>query len=158
MAKSRNLLYVGGLENEVTNDILFAAFIPFGAIRSVDIPRDFKESKSLLPVTSTEGVRSNHTIINLISDTTRGFGFVEFENEEDCADAIENMEGAELFGRVLRCNIAKPMTKAPSGEAVWSADDWIQNSLKDGDNLDTYDEGEGAYGNAMKPTVSGVSD
>jgi peptidyl-prolyl isomerase E (cyclophilin E) len=94
----------------------------------------------------------------VLSDTTRGFGFVEYENEEDCADAIENMEGAELFGRVLRCNIAKPMTKAPSGKAVWSADDWIQNSLKDGDNLDTYDEGEGAYGSAMKPTISGVSE
>lgn len=46
MAKSRNLLYVGGLEKDVTNDILFAAFVPFGPIRSVDIPRDFKESKS----------------------------------------------------------------------------------------------------------------
>lgn len=50
MAKARNLLYVGGLEDEVTNDILFAAFIPFGAIRSVDIPRDFKESMFSLPV------------------------------------------------------------------------------------------------------------
>ena len=50
MAKARNMLYVGGLEDEVTNDILFAAFIPFGAIRSVDIPRDFKESMFPLPV------------------------------------------------------------------------------------------------------------
>jgi peptidyl-prolyl isomerase E (cyclophilin E) len=50
---------------------------------------------------------------------------VEFESEEDCADAIENMEGAELFGKVLRCNIAKPMSKAPSGKAIWSADEWF---------------------------------
>ena len=45
MAKPRNLLYVGGLENEVTEDILFAAFVPFGPLRSVQIPKDFKESK-----------------------------------------------------------------------------------------------------------------
>jgi RNA recognition motif-containing protein len=46
MAKPRNLLYVGGLENEVTEDILFAAFVPFGPLRSVQIPKDFKESKT----------------------------------------------------------------------------------------------------------------
>jgi peptidyl-prolyl isomerase E (cyclophilin E) len=46
MAKPRNLLYVGGLENEVTEDILFAAFVPFGPLRSVQIPKDFKESKN----------------------------------------------------------------------------------------------------------------
>ena len=86
-------------------------------------------------------------------DKGRGFGFVEFETEEDCADAIENMEGSELFGKVLRCNIAKPMSKAPSGKAVWSADEWIQNSLKDGDNIDAYDEGEGEYGNSMAATI-----
>jgi RNA recognition motif-containing protein len=48
MAKARNLLYVGGLENEVTEDTLFAAFVPFGPLRSVQIPKDFKESKSTI--------------------------------------------------------------------------------------------------------------
>ena len=47
MSKPRNLLYVGGLENDVTEDILFAAFVPFGPLRSVQIPKDFKESKDL---------------------------------------------------------------------------------------------------------------
>ena len=63
------------------------------------------------------------------TDKTRGFGFVEFELEEDCADAIENMDGSELFGKVLRVNFAKPMSKL-TGKAVWSAEEWIQNSLK----------------------------
>jgi RNA recognition motif-containing protein len=44
MAVKRNMLYVGGLDAEVTEDILFAAFIPFGPLRSVQIPKDFKES------------------------------------------------------------------------------------------------------------------
>ena len=82
---------------------------------------------------------------------------MEFESEEDCADAIENMEGSELFGKVLRCNIAKPMSKAPTGKAVWSADEWIQNSLKDGDDIEAYDEGEGAYGSILTPIYSNPS-
>jgi RNA recognition motif-containing protein len=99
-------------------------------------------------------MRLLNNFVRLFSDKGRGFGFVEFESEEDCADAIENMEGSELFGKVLRCNIAKPMSKAPSGKAVWSADEWIQNSLKDGDDIDAYDEGEGAYGTTMAPINS----
>ena len=53
------------------------------------------------------------------------------------------MDGAELFGRVLRCNLAKPLTKAPSGKAVWSADECIQNALKSGeleDDINGNDE------------------
>ena len=52
-------------------------------------------------------------------------------DEDDAASAIENMDGAELMGKVLRCNIAKPMTKLPVGKAVWTAEEWIQNSLKE---------------------------
>ena len=107
-------------------------------------------------------IKSTTTTLSILchrgrSDKGRGFGFVEFESEEDCADAIENMEGAELFGKVLRCNIAKPMSKAPSGKAVWSADEWIQNSLKDGDNLDAYDEGDGDNGSNLSPAINASS-
>jgi hypothetical protein len=53
------------------------------------------------------------------------------------------MEGAELFGKVLKCNLAKPMTKAPTGKAVWSAEEWIQNSLNEGEEP-TDDGSEGS--------------
>ena len=73
-------------------------------------------------------------------DKNRGFGFVDFEEEEDAADALENMDGAELFGKVLRCNIAKPTSKLQAGKAVWSAEEWIQNSLKENaEDLDAPD-------------------
>ena len=107
MATKQNMLYVGGIDDEVTEDLLFAAFIPFGPLKSVQIPKDFKINKS------------------------RGFGFVEFESDEDCAAALENMEGAELFGKVLRCNIAKAMGKGPAGKAIWSADEWIKNHINE---------------------------
>jgi hypothetical protein len=48
------------------------------------------------------------------------------------------MDGAELFGKVIKCSIAKPMAKAPSGKAIWSAEEWIQNALKDSEGADGY--------------------
>lgn len=65
----------------------------------------------------------------MIVDKNKGFGFVEYEEEEDCAAALENMHGSELFGKVLRCAIAKPMMNRSIGTAVWTAEDWIQNNL-----------------------------
>ena len=41
------------------------------------------------------------------------------------------MKGAELFGKVLRCNIAKAMGKGPAGKAIWSADEWIKNHIQE---------------------------
>lgn len=40
-----------------------------------------------------------------LSEKPRGFGFVTFESEDDAAQAIDNMNDAELFGmfRVLLC-------------------------------------------------------
>ena len=58
---------------------------------------------------------------------------MEYDLEEDAAAALDNMDGAELFGKVLRCNIAKPMPKLPAGKAIWSAEEWIQNSLNEKD-------------------------
>ena len=97
----KTTLYVGGLEVSVTEANLFSAFIPFGDIRDASIPLDFTSGKH------------------------RGFGFVEFEEAEDAAAAIDNMHNSELFGRVLRVNYAQPMRvkgviKGWSHEAVWA--------------------------------------
>lgn len=71
----KTALYVGGLEEEVKEDLLKAAFIPFGPIKECNIPLDNETGKN------------------------RGFGFVEFEERDDAADAIDNMHNAELNGR-----------------------------------------------------------
>lgn len=54
---------------------------------------------------------------------------MEFEVEEDAAAALENMEGSELFGKVLRCNYAKAMVKLTPGKAVWNDEEWIKSQL-----------------------------
>lgn len=45
MSRKLNMLYVGGLDDTVTEEVLHAAFIPFGDLKSIQIPKDYKESK-----------------------------------------------------------------------------------------------------------------
>lgn len=74
----KTILYVGGLDECVNETSLHAAFIPFGDIKDVNIPLDNKTGKH------------------------RGFGFVEYEERDDAAAAVDNMHNGELFGRVLK--------------------------------------------------------
>lgn len=111
-AKKLNMIYVGGIDDSVTEEVLHAAFIPFGELKSIQIPRDYKENK------------------------TRGFAFVEFDLDEDAAAAIDNMDGSELYGKVIRCNIARTMPKLAPGKAIWSTEEWIQSSLNEGETIE----------------------
>ena len=70
----KTTLYVGGLEDNVNDAILHAAFLPFGDIKDVSIPMDHASGKH------------------------RGFGFVEFEDKEDANAAIDNMNNAGGWG------------------------------------------------------------
>lgn len=107
----KTTLYVGGLEESVNEAILHSAFIPFGEIKDVSIPLDHASGKH------------------------RGFGFIEFEEKDDAADAIDNMHNAELYGRVLRVNYAQPMKikggdKGWASQPVWAdADDWYEKQV-----------------------------
>ena len=55
------------MAEEVTEDVLKAAFIPFGELSEVQIPLDYETEKH------------------------RGFAFIEFELPEDALAAIDNM-------------------------------------------------------------------
>ncbi|KAG8474547.1 hypothetical protein CXB51_031325 [Gossypium anomalum] len=95
-AVQKNTLYVGGLAEEVNETILHAAFIPFGDIKDVKTPLDQATQKH------------------------RSFGFVTFLEKEDAAAAMDNMDGAELYGRVLTVNYALP-ERIKGGEQGWAA-------------------------------------
>lgn len=43
----KNILYVGGIDDNVTEEILHAAFIPFGELKTIQIPKNFAASKFL---------------------------------------------------------------------------------------------------------------
>ncbi|KAG7393591.1 hypothetical protein PHYPSEUDO_007428 [Phytophthora pseudosyringae] len=101
----KRALYVGGLDNQVTEQGLYTAFIPFGPIKSVQIPVDYKTQRG------------------------KGFGFVEFEDVADARAAIDNMNESELFGRTLRVSIAKPdRPKLGSNKPVWAEADEVTNA------------------------------
>lgn len=89
-------MYSGGLAEDVNESILHAAFIPFGDIKDVKTPLDQATQKH------------------------RSFGFVTFLEKEDAVAAMDNMDGAELYGRVLTVNYALP-EKIKGGEQGWAA-------------------------------------
>lgn len=120
---TKRTIYVGGLAEEVDEKVLNAAFIPFGDIIDVQIPLDYESEKH------------------------RGFAFIEFENAEDAAAAIDNMNDSELFGRTIRVNLAKPQRiKEGSTRPVWSEDSWLQQhagetiNKKIGDEMETSED------------------
>jgi RNA recognition motif-containing protein len=95
-------VYIGGLDNNVTMETLHAAFIPFGDISDISLPKPELKSST---------------------DLHRGFGYVEFELEEDAKEAIDNMDQSELYGRVIKVAPAKPQKDHNEGlgskTAVW---------------------------------------
>ena len=100
--RAKATVYVGGLGNHVNSRTLLDAFIPFGDIVDVTLPKP-----------------------DLLSspDPHRGFGYVEFELVQDAQDAIDNMDQSQLFGRVIKVAQAKPQKDATQGlgskTAVW---------------------------------------
>eukprot|EP01100_Stratorugosa_tubuloviscum_P014092 TRINITY_DN735_c0_g1_i1.p1 TRINITY_DN735_c0_g1~~TRINITY_DN735_c0_g1_i1.p1 ORF type:complete len:116 (-),score=59.06 TRINITY_DN735_c0_g1_i1:106-453(-) len=114
MAKRK--VYIGGLDELVTEEILKAAFSPFGEILDVQIPRD------------------------LTTDRSKGFGFVEYELNEDAAAALDNMHNSELFGKTIKCNLA---TLQPvKTKAVWDEDEWHVDRLNQNENNNDSSENE----------------
>ena len=80
-------LYVGSLPYSLTEEELKEVFTPFGPVVSARIINDKMTGKS------------------------KGFGFVEMEEEDMALKAIESTHGAELHGRTLIVNIAHPEQK-----------------------------------------------
>ncbi len=78
-------LYVGGLPYSTTQDGLQQGFSAAGAVASAIV------------------------ITDKMSGRSKGFGFVEFENEEDAAKAIEMFNGQEFEGRRITVSEARPM-------------------------------------------------
>ena len=74
------------------------------------------------------------------TEKNKGFGFVEFQDEKDCAEALENMDGSELYGRVLKVNLAKPQINR--AKPVWAeADEWY-SGLKAGADAEAEADGK----------------
>jgi len=121
-ARKKRTIFVGGLDDRVTEELLQAAFIPFGDIKSVSIPKDFNINTSTAREqrgASQSQAHAGHADKDCSSGSVRGYGFVEFEEEEDAVSAIDNMNGAELFQRTINVYWARPM-KTNKAKAIWA--------------------------------------
>lgn len=86
-----NKLYVGNLSFSLTDQDLEDAFADCGTVQSVNIIEDRDTGRS------------------------RGFGFVEMSSAEEAQKAISELDGAELDGRNLKVNEAKPRENRGGG-------------------------------------------
>jgi RNA recognition motif-containing protein len=77
-------IYVGNLSYGVSDDNLREVFKAFGAVSSAKV------------------------ITDKYSGRSKGFGFVEMENDAEANAAIEQLHGAEIDGRAVKVNEARP--------------------------------------------------
>ena len=101
-SRLKSTVYVGGLDQAVTTQTLSEAFIPFGEITDISLPKPEAPSSA---------------------DVHRGFGYVEFEDPTDAKEAIDNMDQSELYGRIIKVAAAKPTKDKDEGlgskTAIW---------------------------------------
>jgi RNA recognition motif-containing protein len=84
-------IFVGNLSFRTTQDELFAAFSQFGAVERVNIVTDRDSGQS------------------------RGFAFVEMTERRDAENAIASLNGADLNGRAMNVNEARPKPQGGGG-------------------------------------------
>lgn len=93
----KKTLHIGGVAGDVTVSELRRLCEPFGHLLNVTLPKDPTKGELFL------------IYYILVIGTHRGFGFVEFDDEEDARDCIDNLHEAELHGRILTVTLARQL-------------------------------------------------
>jgi RNA recognition motif-containing protein len=58
-------------------------------------------------------VKSAKVIMDRDSNRSKGFGFVEYEDEGDNQKAVDQLNGKELDGRAITVSLARPREERP---------------------------------------------
>lgn len=82
-------LFIGSLAYATTDDTLAAHFAQIGPVTSARVITDRDSGRS------------------------KGFGFVEFENEADNQKAVDQLDGKDLDGRAISVGLARPKEDRP---------------------------------------------
>ncbi|CAI9097671.1 OLC1v1034141C1 [Oldenlandia corymbosa var. corymbosa] len=77
-------LFVGGLSFYTTDKVLSEAFSQYGQVVNAEIPKD------------------------RVTGRSKGFGFVTYASEDEAENAIKELDGKPLNGRVIFIDYAKP--------------------------------------------------
>ena len=90
--KERDLnIFVGNLSFDIRDESLRTAFAEYGQVESASVIEDRESGRS------------------------RGFGFVEMNDEGEAQAAIDALNGTDLGGRTLTVNVAKPRNPGGGG-------------------------------------------
>lgn len=84
-------IFVGNLSYQTTQDDLYAAFAAYGTVDQASVVTDRDTGQP------------------------RGFAFVEMPNKSEAEAAIASLNGAELNGRALNVNEARPKPAGGGG-------------------------------------------
>ncbi|KKK13777.1 hypothetical protein P175DRAFT_0462568, partial [Aspergillus ochraceoroseus IBT 24754] len=140
-ARLKCTVYVGGLDQAVTLQTLAEAFVPFGELVDITLP------KPDLP-------NSN--------EVHRGFGYVEFDLPEDAKEAIDNMDGSELYGRTIRVAAAKPQKDSNEGlgskTAIWEQEGYLAKYAVSEEDKQAADETKMADSNGPQDPMQGLEE
>ena len=90
MAKAN--LFIGSLAYATTDDTLKAHFEQIGPVASARVITDRDSGRS------------------------KGFGFVEYEDEANNQKAIDQLNGQDLDGRAINVTVARPKEDRPRGD------------------------------------------
>lgn len=82
-------LFIGSLAYATTDETLAAHFAQIGPVKSA------------------------HVITDRESGRSKGFGFVEFENDDDNQKAVDQLNGKDLDGRAINVSLARPREERP---------------------------------------------
>ena len=83
-------LFIGSLAYATNDDGLKAHFEQVGPVTSARVITDRETGRS------------------------KGFGFVEFENDDDNQKAVDQLNGKDLDGRAINVSLARPKEDRPS--------------------------------------------
>ena len=86
-----NKLFVGNLSFDTTENDLQDAFAAYGTVTETNLMMD------------------------RMTNRPRGFAFVTMSSAEEAQKAIAALNGAQLDGRALTVNVAKPREERPAG-------------------------------------------
>lgn len=93
-------LYVGNLSYDMNDDSLRETFTSIGKVDSAQVVKDMQTGRS------------------------KGFGFVEMPNGQEAQAAIAKLNGAEVMGRKLNVNEARPKTENRGGGSYGGGRSW----------------------------------
>ncbi|KAK8107078.1 RNA recognition domain-containing protein [Apiospora kogelbergensis] len=138
-ARWKATVYVGGLAGMVNQANLHDAFIPFGEIADISLPKNDKPDAT---------------------EPHRGFAYIEYEDADDAKEAMDNMDQSEFFGKTLKVSAAKAPKSADEGlgskTALWQQESWLAEHAVDEEDRAAADGAKGGIDDRPEDPMQGL--